>query len=110
MCIVFWWLWERCNSKRSCTYKKQNPVIGWAALSSGFALFITYVVWWYFWWTDPNKFAAALGFTALGGLAAVLVSYSPVHEAWRLGGVGMITSLVLLIITKFPKPKCFFFF
>jgi len=40
-----------------------------------------------------------MGFTALGGLAAVLVSYSPVGEAWRVGGVGMIISLLLLIIT-----------
>ena len=40
-----------------------------------------------------------MGFTALGGLAAVLVSYSPVHEAWRVGGLGMIISLLLLIIT-----------
>ena len=36
-----------------------------------------------------------MGFTALGGLAAVLVSYSPVHEAWRVGGLGMIISLIL---------------
>ena len=40
-----------------------------------------------------------MGFTALGGLAAVLVSYSPVGEAWRVGGIGMIISLFLLIIT-----------
>ena len=26
-----------------------------------------------------------MGFTALGGLAAVLVSYVPVEEAWRVG-------------------------
>jgi len=38
-----------------------------------------------------------MGFTALGGLAAVLVSYSPVGEAWRVGGLGMIISLFLLI-------------
>ncbi len=42
-----------------------------------------------------------MGFTALGGLAAVLVSYSPVGEAWRVGGRGMITSLILLIATVF---------
>ena len=42
-----------------------------------------------------------MGFTALGGLAAVLVSYSPVGEAWRVGGKGMITSLILLIATVF---------
>ena len=35
----------------------------------------------------------------LGGLAAVLVSYSPVTEAWKVGGKGMITSLIILIIT-----------
>ncbi len=40
-----------------------------------------------------------MGFTALGGLAAVLVSYSPVGEAWRVGGIGIIVSLFLLIIT-----------
>ena len=40
-----------------------------------------------------------MGFTALGGLAAVLVSYSPVGEAWSVGGIGMIISLFLLIIT-----------
>ena len=38
-----------------------------------------------------------MGFTALGGLAAVLVSYSPVGEAWRVGGFGMLISLFLLI-------------
>ena len=38
-----------------------------------------------------------MGFTALGGLAAVLVSYSPVGEAWRAGGIGMVISLFLLI-------------
>jgi len=40
-----------------------------------------------------------MGFTALGGLAAVLVSYSPVQEAWKVGGLGMIISLFLLIVT-----------
>ena len=39
-----------------------------------------------------------MGFTALGGLAAVLVSYSPVGEAWRVGGLGIIISLFLLIV------------
>ena len=40
-----------------------------------------------------------MGFTALGGLAAVLVSYSPIGEAWKVGGKGMVTSLIVLIIT-----------
>jgi branched-chain amino acid transport system permease protein len=38
-----------------------------------------------------------MGFTALGGLAAVLVSYSPVGEAWSVGGLGMAISLLLLV-------------
>jgi len=42
-----------------------------------------------------------MGFTALGGLAAVLVSYSPVSEAWRVGGLGMIISFFLLVLTIF---------
>ena len=42
-----------------------------------------------------------MGFTALGGLAAVLVSYSPVYEAWSVGGVNILISLVLLIIIIF---------
>ena len=42
-----------------------------------------------------------MGFTALGGLAAVLVSYSPVGEAWRVGGKGMGISLFFLLVTIF---------
>ena len=38
-----------------------------------------------------------MGFTALGGLAAVIVSSSPVREAWSVGGVNMIISLLILI-------------
>ena len=38
-----------------------------------------------------------MGFTALGGLAAGLVSYAPVREAWSVGGFGMAISLFLLI-------------
>ncbi len=40
-----------------------------------------------------------MGFTALGGLATILVSYSPVKEAWRVGGFGMFASLIFLILT-----------
>jgi len=40
-----------------------------------------------------------MGFTALGGLAAVLVSEAPVLEAWAVGGQGMVTSFVLVLIT-----------
>ena len=31
-----------------------------------------------------------MGYTALGGLAAVLVSVAPVQEAWSAGGIEMI--------------------
>ncbi len=40
-----------------------------------------------------------MGFTALGGLAAVLISYSPVREAWASGGSGLGLSFILLLIT-----------
>ena len=39
-----------------------------------------------------------MGFTALGGLAAVLVSHSPIVDAWNAGGSGIILSLFILII------------
>ena len=40
-----------------------------------------------------------MGFTALGGLAAVLVSEAPVLEAWSVGGQGMAVSFILVVIT-----------
>ncbi len=39
-----------------------------------------------------------MGFTALGGLAAVLISMPPVAEAWAVGGVGIGLSLLGLLI------------
>ncbi len=39
-----------------------------------------------------------MGYTALGGLAAVLISVDPVQEAWGAGGFDIITSLFLIII------------
>ena len=38
-----------------------------------------------------------MGYTALGGLAAVLVNVPPVKEAWQAGGLGMIISLIFII-------------
>ena len=38
-----------------------------------------------------------MGFTALGGLAAVLISMPPVNEAWAAGGGGIVLSLLSLI-------------
>ena len=55
-----------------------------------------------------------MGFTALGGLAAVLVSVPPVREAWQIGGFNMILSLFIvisiifaikIILKKFPKSN-----
>ncbi len=38
-----------------------------------------------------------MGFTALGGLAAVLISVNPVQEAWSAGGINILLSLFLII-------------
>jgi|TARA_B100001079_G_scaffold7466_1_gene6278 branched-chain amino acid transport system permease protein len=38
-----------------------------------------------------------MGYTALGGLAVVLVSVAPVPEAWRVGGLNMLTCLGIII-------------
>lgn len=40
-----------------------------------------------------------MGFAALGGLAAVLVSAPPVQEAWEAGGAGIIFAGLVLIAT-----------
>ncbi len=39
-----------------------------------------------------------MGYTALGGLAAVLISVDPVQEAWRAGGFDILMSLWLIIV------------
>ena len=39
-----------------------------------------------------------MGYTALGGLAAVLVSVDPVQEAWRAGGFDILTSLFIVFV------------
>ena len=38
-----------------------------------------------------------MGYTALGGLAAVLISVNPVQEAWSAGGLNILFSLFLII-------------
>ena len=38
-----------------------------------------------------------MGYTALGGLAVVLVSVPPVKEAWNVGGLNIITCLFIII-------------
>lgn len=40
-----------------------------------------------------------MGFVALGGLAAVLVSVPPVHDAIEAGGAGLLFSIIIFLIT-----------
>ena len=40
-----------------------------------------------------------MGFAALGGVAAVLVSKAPVGEAWAVGGVNLFYSLLMFVLT-----------
>ena len=42
-----------------------------------------------------------MGYTALGGLAAVLISVAPVQEAWQAGGLNLILCLWLIIVMIF---------
>ncbi len=55
-----------------------------------------------------------MGYTALGGLAAVLISVNPVQEAWSAGGSNILFSLFLIIgmvlavkyvLKKYEKTK-----
>ena len=39
-----------------------------------------------------------MGFLAMGGLAAVIVSYPPITESWQVGGKGLGISFILLIL------------
>tara|TARA_Y100001970_G_scaffold179413_1_gene218337 strand:+ start:6189 stop:7559 length:1371 start_codon:yes stop_codon:yes gene_type:complete len=42
-----------------------------------------------------------MGYTALGGLAVVLVSVAPVPEAWSVGGINMVACLGIIILMIF---------
>merc|ERR1711991_806869 len=55
-----------------------------------------------------------MGYTALGGLAAVLISVNPVQEAWSAGGLNILFSLFLIlgmvlavryVLKKYNKSK-----
>ena len=55
-----------------------------------------------------------MGYTALGGLAAVLISVNPVQEAWSVGGLNILFSLLLIVgivlavryvLKKYEKSK-----
>ena len=43
--------------------------------------------------------AGVMGFAALGGLAAVLISYPPVPETISLGGAGILLSAIIIALT-----------
>ena len=45
--------------------------------------------------------AGVMGFTALGGLAAVVVSFPPVHEAWTAGGPQAVGGLMIGVLAIF---------
>ena len=52
-----------------------------------------------------------MGYAALGGLAAVLISVDPVQEAWRAGGFDILMCLWLIIVmissnSFYPKKFC----
>ena len=50
-------------------------------------------------WGYAGLFNAGLmGFAALGGLTAVLVSVHPVPEAWEAGGSGIAASAIILVL------------
>ena len=42
-----------------------------------------------------------MGYTALGGLAAVLVSVPPVKEAWKAGGLQMLACVLVIVSMVF---------
>ena len=55
-----------------------------------------------------------MGYTALGGLAAVLISVDPVQDAWSVGGFNILTSLLIIVgmivtirfvLKRFEKSK-----
>ena len=48
--------------------------------------------------------AGVMGFAALGGLAAVIISYPPVPETIELGGSGIFLSLVILSVGATTVP------
>ena len=45
--------------------------------------------------------AGVMGFTALGGLTAVLISHQPIYEAWSSAGSGILLSGFILISAAF---------
>ena len=50
-----------------------------------------------------------MGYTALGGLAVVLVSVAPVPEAWEAGGLNMMFCILIYFFEKFHNQVFVFF-
>lgn len=48
-----------------------------------------------------------MGFAALGGLAVVLVAMPPTTEAWNAGGIGMLTALMMALVTTLAAVLAF---
>ncbi|NMM46530.1 branched-chain amino acid ABC transporter permease [Rhodospirillaceae bacterium KN72] len=49
-------------------------------------------------WGYAGLFSAGtVGFTAVGGLAGVLISEAPIYEAWGVGGTGLAITVALLV-------------
>ena len=46
-----------------------------------------------------------MGYTALGGLAAVLVSAPPVEEAWRAGGLNILLCAFIIFSMILGRQK-----
>ena len=42
-----------------------------------------------------------MGYAALGGLAVVLVSVEPVGEAWKAGGIGIMSCILIIAVMIF---------
>ena len=48
-----------------------------------------------------------MGYTALGGLAVVLISVAPVPEAWNAGGFNLILCLLTVSYTHLTLPTIY---
>ena len=48
-----------------------------------------------------------MGFAALGGMSAVLVSQSPVVAAWQAGWANLLIALICLLLTIFAANLCY---
>ena len=49
--------------------------------------------------------AGVMGFTALGGLTAVLVSHDPIYEAWDKAGIGIVISAIIFVLSIIGDPS-----